>query len=143
MGRRERRERVHGPYRNRDGWRIVVVGPGGERTNRCYATEGEAREVVDKARRALKQRVNLVINLALQDLVASRAARPLPIAIYDEAFEGLDRTGVEAAVRVLAEAARSKDLVLVITHQAHLKDMFTQELHVVREGGTSRVEARS
>ena len=87
-----------------------------------------------------KQRVNLIINLALQDLVASRAARPLPIAIYDEAFEGLDRTGVELAVRVLGETARSRDLVLVITHQEHLKDLFAHELRVICERGESRVE---
>ncbi len=90
-----------------------------------------------------RQRCNLVINLALQDLVASRAARPLPIAIYDEAFEGLDRTGVEAAVRVLSEAARDKDLVLVVTHQEALKDLFAHELRVVCERGRSFVETRS
>ncbi len=90
-----------------------------------------------------RQRVNLIINLALQDLVASRAARPLPFAIYDEAFEGLDRTGVEAAVQVLAEAARSKDLVLVVTHQDALRDLFTHELRVVCERGGSFVETVS
>ena len=90
-----------------------------------------------------RQRVNLIINLALQDLVASRAARPLPFAIYDEAFEGLDRTGVEAAVAVLAEAARSKDLVLVVTHQDALRDLFAHELRVVCERGGSFVETVS
>ncbi len=90
-----------------------------------------------------RQRVNLIINLALQDLVASRAARPLPFAIYDEAFEGLDRTGVEAAVQVLAEAARSKDLVLVVTHQDALRDLFAHELRVVCERGGSFVETVS
>ena len=90
-----------------------------------------------------RQRCNLIINLALQDLVASRAARPLPLAIYDEAFEGLDRTGVEAAVRVLAEAARTKDLVLVVTHQDSLRDLFTHELRVVCERGRSTVETVS
>ncbi len=87
-----------------------------------------------------RQRCNLIVNLALQDLVASRATRPLPIAIYDEAFEGLDRTGVEAAMRVLAEAARDKDLVLVVTHQDALRDQFTHELRVVCDRGRSFVE---
>ena len=86
-----------------------------------------------------RQRVNLIINLALQDLVGSRATRPLPIAIYDEAFEGLDRTGVEAAVRVLSEAARDKELVLVVTHQDALKDLFAHELRVVCDRGRSTV----
>ena len=87
-----------------------------------------------------RQRVNLIINLALQDLVASRAPRALPIAIYDEAFEGLDKTGVEAAVRVLSEAAREKDLVLVVTHQDHLKDLFAHELRIVSERGVSVIQ---
>ena len=90
-----------------------------------------------------RQRVNLIINLALQDLVGSRAARPLPIAIYDEAFEGLDRTGVEAAVRVLEEAGRAKDLVLVVTHQDGLRDLFQHELRVVCDRGGSFVETVS
>lgn len=87
-----------------------------------------------------RQRCNLIINFALQDLVASRACRPVPIAIYDEAFEGLDRAGVEAAVRVLSEAAREKELVLVVTHQEHLKDLFAHELRVISERGQSVVE---
>lgn len=90
-----------------------------------------------------RQRVNLIVNLALQDLVGSRAARPLPIAIYDEAFEGLDRTGIEAAMRVLTEAARTKELVLVVTHQPALADLFAHELRVVSDRGISRIETVS
>lgn len=67
MGRRERHERVHGPYRDRDGWRVVVVGQGGERTNRCYETEAEANEVVQKARRALRSADERTIGEALTE----------------------------------------------------------------------------
>ncbi len=89
-----------------------------------------------------RQRLNLILSLALQDLVARRARRAVRLAVYDEAFESLDTVGVETVVRVLHEAARHRDLVLVVTHQPALQDLFAQEIRVVYEHGESRLEVR-
>ncbi len=45
---RDRRERVHGPYKRGNKWRVITVGAGGE-SDRCtesFETEAEAREYI-------------------------------------------------------------------------------------------------
>ena len=44
MGKRKPRGRVHGPYQERAGWRIVVVPREGKRTSEVCASEAEALE---------------------------------------------------------------------------------------------------
>lgn len=48
---RERRERVHGPYKQGRRWRVIIVGAGGEdqRELLTFATEEEARQAVTLA----------------------------------------------------------------------------------------------
>lgn len=48
--RRERRERVHGPYKHRQRWRVIVTGADGSQTIESFATEPEAQRVADAAR---------------------------------------------------------------------------------------------
>lgn len=43
--RRIRKGRALGPYRNRDGWRVIAVARDGERDSRVFATEEEALDV--------------------------------------------------------------------------------------------------
>src|SRR5439155_1243216 len=46
---RERKERVHGPYRQAHRWRIVIVGAGGDDQRELHSFETE-----EEARRALR-----------------------------------------------------------------------------------------
>src|SRR5690606_11772419 len=50
---RERKARVHGPYKHRNRWRVIVVREGGERVVGSYATLEEAEQVVRDALREL------------------------------------------------------------------------------------------
>src|SRR5690348_16626058 len=45
---RERRERVHGPYRRTNKWRVIIVGTGseGDRGTHSFETESEAHEFI-------------------------------------------------------------------------------------------------
>jgi integrase len=47
---RERKERVHGPYEERAGWRVVIIGAGGGRVAKTFATEREALDLVERLR---------------------------------------------------------------------------------------------
>ena len=58
---------------------------------------------------------------------------------YDEMFENLDSAGIEAVMILLAEIAKTKESVFVVTHQDELRNRFTKALHIVKEGGVSRV----
>jgi integrase len=51
MAQRSKGERVLGPYPIGKQWRVVVVGPGGERDSRFYPSEEKAREVIRAVRR--------------------------------------------------------------------------------------------
>jgi integrase len=45
MAQRKRGERVLGPYAHAGRWRLIVVGPGGEKTRQDYESKGEAEKV--------------------------------------------------------------------------------------------------
>lgn len=86
-----------------------------------------------------KRKVRLATAMALQDLVASRASKPIGIWIVDEADEALDESGLERLMTLLNEKATEKGTVLVISHNS-LSDWISDSLTVIKEGGFSRVE---
>lgn len=86
-----------------------------------------------------KRRVDVAINMALQDLVSSRSNKKLDIIVYDEVFDGLDEIGCNTVIELLQEKARMFGTVIVITHNEHLKQMFTKFLTVKKEDGRTVV----
>lgn len=66
MARRRGGERVLGPYEERNGqWRIVVVGVGGDRVGRFFATEREAKT----ARRLAERKLAEVASFSLKEAI--------------------------------------------------------------------------
>lgn len=63
-----------------------------------------------------KRKVRLACALALQDLVATRAAKNIELWIGDEIDDALDPAGLERLMGVLEEKARERGTVLVISH---------------------------
>ena len=55
MARRIKPERVLGPYRHYNRWRVFLVAAGGEKTLTDYENEEEARQVVRSLRRELSK----------------------------------------------------------------------------------------
>lgn len=87
-----------------------------------------------------KKRIDLAINLALQDLVASRSSKKINIAIFDEVFDALDENGIDSVISLLQELSQEKSTILVVTHNEHLKSYFSNCVTVVKENGFSYVE---
>lgn len=85
-----------------------------------------------------KRKVRLACALALQDLVASRATKPIELWIGDEIDDALDEAGLERLMGVLEEKAREKGTVLVISHNS-LSDYIRETVTVKMEGGRSTV----
>ena len=81
-----------------------------------------------------KRKVRLATALALQDLVASRASRPIDLWIGDEIDDALDAAGLERLMAILECKARERGTVLVISH-SDLKD-WVDEVTTVRKSGT-------
>ena len=84
-----------------------------------------------------KKRIDLAINLALQDLVASRSSKRINIAIWDEVFDALDETGIEKVIELLQELSQEKSTILVVSHNQHLQSYFTNTITVVKKNGFS------
>ena len=85
-----------------------------------------------------KRKVRLACAMALQDLVASRASKPINIFIADEIESALDETGLERLMTILNEKAKDKGTVLVISH-SDLKDWVDTVMTVTKAGGMATV----
>jgi DNA repair exonuclease SbcCD ATPase subunit len=86
-----------------------------------------------------KRKVRLACALALQDLVASRATKPIELFIGDEVDDALDDAGLERLMSVLEEKARERGTVMVISHRS-LRDWIRNIVTIVNEGGRSVIE---
>lgn len=86
-----------------------------------------------------KRKVRLATAMALQDLVATRATKPIDLLVCDEIDDALDNAGLERLMGLLEEKARSHGTVLVISHNS-LADWCSNVMTVVKEGGFSRIE---
>jgi DNA repair exonuclease SbcCD ATPase subunit len=84
----------------------VINAHGGQSYD--YQSEGE------------KQRVDLAVVLALQDLVREVHRARMNIAFYDEIFDHLDETGAECAMQFLLERRESVGSIFLISQSPRL-----------------------
>ena len=81
-----------------------------------------------------KAKVDLCVGLALQHLVASRAAAPVNVAFFDEPFESLDDTALDRVVVLLTSKLKSAgQSIFVITHNENLKAYFPNVVTVSKD----------
>lgn len=86
-----------------------------------------------------KRKVRLATYLALQDLVSSRASKPINLLIADEIDQAIDKSGLERLMTVLIEKAKERGTAIVISH-TDLKSWIANSVTIVKEGGKSRIE---
>lgn len=86
-----------------------------------------------------KRKVRLAAALALQDLVSSRATKPLHLFVADEIDDALDEAGLERLMGVLGEKAREKGTVMVISHNS-LTDWIPNSWTVSKRGKIATLE---
>ena len=87
-----------------------------------------------------RKRIDLSINLALQDLVAARSTKRINLSIIDEVFDALDENGIDSTISLLNDLSSSKSTILVVSHNEYLKSFFTNVLTVTKEGGFSTLQ---
>jgi len=85
-----------------------------------------------------KRKVRIATNMALQDMVASRAEKPINLWIGDEIDHALDEPGLERLMTVLDRKAKERGTVLVISHNA-LTDWIDNVITVKKTAGVSVV----
>jgi DNA repair exonuclease SbcCD ATPase subunit len=85
-----------------------------------------------------KRKVRLACFFALQDLIASRASKPIELWVGDEIDHALDSAGLERLMVLLEEKAKDKSTILVISHN-ELKEWVPNTATVIRENGVTRI----
>lgn len=86
-----------------------------------------------------KRKVRLGCFMALQDLFASRSAKPIDLFMADEIDDALDESGLERLMSLLDERARKGGTVLVISHNS-LRDWIRESITVRKEAGRTYLE---
>ncbi len=85
-----------------------------------------------------KRKVRLSCAMALQDVVAGRATKPIELFMADEIDDALDDAGLERLMGLLEEKARERGTVLVISHRS-LSDWIREVAMVTKEGGVATI----
>lgn len=86
-----------------------------------------------------KRKVRLATAMALQDLVATRATKPISLFIADEIDDAIDKAGLERLMNILQEKAKERGSVFIISHN-DLADWCSQSIVVTMDGGLATVE---
>ena len=79
----------------------------------------------------------LKITVAISEALAS--LQKCGFRILDEAVVGLDKDSTESFVSVLAKLQENFNQVLCISHIQEVKDMFTDNLNIIKDGGISKI----
>lgn len=127
-------------------WSTLTVNKSGEMKER-FAIDVESA-ISAKTFKGLsggeKRKVRVATALALQDLVATRATKPIDLFVGDEIDHALDASGLERLMIILEDKARERGTVMVISHNS-LRDEISNVLTVTRgvSGDTTITEAHS
>lgn len=79
-----------------------------------------------------KRKARIATALALQDLVATRASKPIDLFIGDEIDDALDPAGLERLMLILEDKARERGSVFIISHN-ELRDYIRQVMVVEKQ----------
>lgn len=84
-----------------------------------------------------RRRVDVAVNLALCDLISSRANKKINLLFADEVFDSLDSQGIDSVMELLRELARDKSSIFVISHNDQIQSYFDKVLTVTKDGDSS------
>ncbi len=85
-------------------------------------------------------KVNLAVSLALADLAANISATKLSFRFFDEAFDGIDKTGMTLLVQLLNEQAKDHSSIYVISHNPDIESMISNVVTVRKKKDTTYIE---
>jgi len=88
-------------------------------------------------------RINLAIRLAISKLLTHRAGAKLQFLIIDEGFGTQDIQGKDKVVQAINLISDEFEKILVVTHDADLKEAFPQRVEVIRNASGSTFEVLS
>ncbi len=88
---------------------------------------GEEKPVISGGEEDL---ANLVLRLAISQMIADRAGQPLSLLVLDEVFGGLDEQRRESVIRLLQRLQDRFEQVILITHIESIREGMDQVIRV-------------
>ncbi len=85
-----------------------------------------------------KGKIDIAISLALNDLMRTMSS-DVGVCFFDEPFENLDVEASESVIELLKGI--KEENVFVTSHNSAIKDLITNKIKVVKEGGMARIES--
>lgn len=82
--------------------------------------------------------VDLAVDLAVIEFIEEESAKGIDVFILDEPFTGLGPVEIEPVLELLKNLTSTKKLIIV-DHNAEVKEMVSDRLVVVREGNSSTI----
>jgi len=89
-----------------------------------------------------RQRIELCVMLAVNDLIREYSGRNPGLIIFDEAFERLDESGCERIIALLHKESERFKNIFVITHNESLLSSFDNVIVIEKIEGKSRIWKR-
>lgn len=118
---------------------LTPIATGEVRENfSIQVTSLSSAETFDGLSGGEKRKVRLACALALQDMIATRASKPLQWWMADEIDDSLDAAGLERLMSILEQKAQERGTVLIISHNS-LRDWIREVAVVKRSGGQATI----
>jgi exonuclease SbcC len=95
--------------------------------------DGEEKPVISGGEEDL---ANLVLRLAISQMIADRAGQTLSLLIFDEVFGGLDEQRRESVIRLLQRLQDRFEQVILITHIESIREGMDQVARVMYDERT-------
>ena len=89
-----------------------------------------------------KRKVRLACALALQDLISSRAIKPIKLFIADEIDDAIDGAGLELLMSVLEQKAKEVGTVMIISHN-DISDWVRNKITIVKKDGQATFKSHA
>lgn len=88
-----------------------------------------------------KQKIDILIQFALRDMLMSLLKFSSNLLVLDEVFDNLDQSGCEELINLIMEELKDVDSVFIITHHADVSIPYDDKLTIVKtENGISEVQ---
>jgi len=86
-----------------------------------------------------RQRIDLAVSLALQDLCSNRSSNSFNLLALDEVLVNLDSVGIESVMDLLKELEGGAKTILFATNDERVAELVPNQITVVKKDGISRL----
>ena len=85
------------------------------------------------------RKIAIAVDLALMELLATRAKASFNLMLMDEILDGLDGVGQSRVIELLQELRNKVESCWVISHSPNITDVFEHVITVTKEGGVATI----